>query len=197
MDVNELVRTIAAEVLKQMQGQTKKDCVMVLAERADCSSDRLHECLGGEADIIYFGEDIQGRTVSRYILPSLSCSDMADLAAGRANGSYITAVLDVLLRGTEVEVLDFAYRAYSETAPGPLYRLYESYMQTLAGFGLKSFQQKRPDFVRIWQTLVTEKVIIEADQQGAPVVQVPVAAQITPLALEAAGNLKITIQKCL
>jgi hypothetical protein len=197
MDVNELVRTIAAEVLKQMQGQVRKDCVMVLAERDSLSPDRLRECLGGDTDIFYHGEDTHGRSVCRYILPSLSCSDMADLAAGRANGPYITAVLDLLLHGTEVEVLEFGYRAYSETAPGPLYRLYESYMQTLAGFGLKPFQQKRPEFVRFWQTLVTEKVIIDAEQQGVPAVQVPVAAQITPLALETAKNLKINIQKCL
>jgi hypothetical protein len=197
MDVNELVRTIAAEVLKQIQGQEKKDCVVILADRDSFSTERLRESLGGEADIFYYGEDTHGRTACRYILPSLSCNDMADLATGRANGPCMNAVLDLLLHGTEVEVLEFGHRAYSETAPGPLYRLYESYMHTLAGFGLKSFQQKRPDFVRFWQTLVTEKVIIDAEQQGTSVVQVPVDAQITPLAFETARNLKVNIQKCL
>lgn len=197
MDVNELVRTIAEQVLKQIQGQDNTDCILVLAEKNDLLAEKLRECLGAETDIFYCGEDTNGRTVCRYILPFLSCNDMADLAAGRAHGPYMVEVLNLLLRGAEVETLEFGYKAYSETAPGPLYTLYESYTETLAGFGLKPFQQKLPDHVRFWQTLVTEKVIIDAQQQGASVLHVPVAAQITPLAAETAKNLMVNIQKCL
>lgn len=197
MDVNELVRTIAQEVLKQLEGQEVKDCIMVLAGRDTLLADKLHERLGGENDIFFFGEDTHGRTVCRYILPFLSCNDMADLAVGRASGPYITEVLNLLLHGTEVETLEYGYKAYSETAPGPLYMLYESYMETLAGFGLKPFQPRRPDSVRFWETLVTEAVVCDAQQQGTSVLMVPVAAQITPLAAETAQNLRINIQKCL
>ncbi|WP_217909466.1 hypothetical protein [Desulfosediminicola flagellatus] len=197
MDVNELVRTITQEVLKQMQAGSTKDCIMVLAEKNDILANSLHDCLGDEIEICYFGEKIPNTTICRYILPYLTCTDMADLAAGRAHGPYMTEVLNLLLKGTEIETLEFEYTEYSETAPGPLFTLYESYLTTLAGFGLKPFQPKRPDYIRLWQTLVTEKVVNEAQQQGASLLQVPVAAQITPLAAETAKNLKITIQKSL
>lgn len=197
MDVNELVRTITREVLQQMHGQKKNDCIMVMAERSPLLAGQINEKLGCESELFFWGEDTQDQSVCRYILPFLPCGDMADLAAGRAGGPYMTEVLQLLLRGTEVEVMEFGHRAYSETAPGPLYALYESYVETLAGFGLKPFQPKRPDSVRHWQLLVTEKVVNEAGEQHASTLMVPVKAQITPLAAEAARNLNIQIQKCL
>lgn len=197
MDVNELIRTIAEEVLKQMQGQANTDCIMVLAERESLLADKLAQLLREGADIVYFGEETNNKAICQYILPFLSCNDMADLAVGRAHGPYMTEVLNLLLHGIEVETLAFGHKAYSETAPGPLYTLYESYRETLAGFGLKGFQPRRPDSVRFWQTLVTEKVVIDAQQQGASVLLVPVVAQITPLAADTAKNLKVNIQKCL
>lgn len=196
-DVNDLVRTITQAVVKQLQAKTDKECLMVLAEREELPADKLQDLIGDKIDIFYFGEAAHDRTVCRYILPHLSCSDMADLAAGRAYGPYMSEVLNLLLRGIEVETLQFGYKAYSETAPGPLYTLYESHLKTLAGYGLKAFQPKQPDSVRFWQTLVTEKVVNEAQQQGASVLMVPVAAQITPLAAETAKDLRLTIQNCL
>ncbi len=197
MDVNELVATIAREVLKQLRGESAGDCVTVLADR-DCLLDaKLRECLGGDCEFFYFGDDLRDRKPGRFILPFLSCSDMADMASGKASGPCMSEVLRLLLHGTEVEVLEFEYRAHAETAPGPLYSLYESHEDTLAGFGLRAFRPKRPDTVRFRETLVTEAVVNEAGEQGASVLMVPVTAQVTPLAAEAAVNLNITIRKSL
>lgn len=197
MDVNELVRTITREVLKQLQDREHTKCCMVLAERDQQVVEKLQEGLEGETDIFFWGEDTNGQTVCRYILPLLSCSDMADLATGKAHGKYTAEVLSLLLHGTEVEVLEFEYRAYSETAPGPLFRLYESHEESLCSFGLKPFQPKRPDTIRLHTNLVTEKVVNEAKEQEASVLMVPVTAQITPLAAETARSLTVNIQKCL
>lgn len=197
MDVDELVQTIAQEVIKQLQSTNRKECLMVMAERDESMTAKISALVGDQKDIFYCEEDICHQTICRYILPFLSCSDMADLATGKAQGLYLTEVLNLLLQGSEVEILEFEYKAYSETAPGPLYSLYESHQETLAGFGLKPFQPKQPDAIRFRDTLVTDQVVNETQQQGASVLMVPLAAQITPLAAETARNLRVNIQKCL
>ena len=197
MDVTELVRTVVQEVLKHLQGEAEKKGVMILAERDIFLSAKIHECLGDEVELCYFGDETQGRTFCRYILPELSCADMADLATGRASGPVMAEVQRLLLLGVEVEGLRFGYKAYSETAPAALYRLYESYEKTLAGFGLKTFQPEQAAVVRLREILVTEKMIFDVQKQGASTLMVLVTARITPLAVETAQDLNINIQKCL
>lgn len=200
MDMNELARTIAQEVLKQLKAeqetaQSGAECVHVLAER-DCTlAETVREHLGDEYEFCYFGEDMHGRTPCRYLLPYVSCADMAALATGRASGPIFTEVLRLLLLGREVEVLEFEYKAYGGTAPGPLYSLYEAHEQTLAGFGLKGFKPKQPDTIRFRETLVTGDSVMQA--RGAKVLMVPAGALVTPQAMEEARTLNLTIQKCL
>lgn len=197
VDVNELVQSIAAEVLKQLQGGENKDCVMVLAER-DCTlAAKVQKKLGDDVELFFFGEDTVNRNVCRYIIPSLCVCEMSDLAIGKAQGAIMTEALRLLLLGKTIETFEFGHHAYSETAPGPLYSLYESYVEALAGFGLKKFQPKTPEVIRFREGLVTEKVVNDTAQQGALTLMVPAAAQVTPLAVEAAQNLNINIQKCL
>ncbi|WP_291325601.1 hypothetical protein [Desulfovibrio sp. UCD-KL4C] len=197
MDMNELVRSITEEVLKQLRKDEKKDCVMVLAERDKSLSEKIHDCLADDFELIFFGEDTQNKKICRYIIPSMCCSTMADLALGRCSGPIMSEVLRLLLNGVDVEVLKFGYRDFSETAAAPLFNLYEGYRETLAGFGLKEFQPKMPDTIRFRDTLVTEKAVTNAHEQKASILMVPVTAQITPLAAEVAQDLNINIQKCL
>jgi ethanolamine utilization protein len=197
MEIDELVRTITANVLKQMQHSTTIEYCMVLSRRNPLITERIQQLTGKDIGIYYFGEEQQNQTICRYILPSLSCNNMADLAAGRAQGLYVKEVLSLLLQGTEVEVLDFDYKNFSETAPGPLYRLYESYLDTLKSFGLVSFREIKPEFFRCWKELVTEQVVNETEQKGASTLVVSRTSNITPLALETAKTLNITIQKSL
>jgi len=197
MEIDELVRTITANVLKQMQHSTTRECCMVLSRRNPLITERIQQLTGQDVEICYFGEEQQNQTICRYILPSLSCNNMADLAAGRAQGLYVKEVLSLLLQGTEVEVLDFDYKNFSETAPGPLYRLYESYLDTLKSFGLVSFREIKPEFFRCWKELVTDQVVNETEQKGASTLVVSRTSKITPLALETAKTLNITIQKSL
>ncbi|PHR28810.1 MAG: hypothetical protein COA36_05800 [Desulfotalea sp.] len=197
MDINTLISSITENVLKQLNTPVSKRCFMVLAERDPLLCETICRLSGEKIDIFYLTEDTKDRTICRYILPFLSCSDMADLAAGRAHSPNTANALNLLLQGKKIEVIEFEHKKYSESAAGPLYSLYESYLKTLAGFGLKEFQQKVPEVVRFWQTLVTEKVVDNVQQQGGSTLMVLGAAKITPLAAEAAKDLNITIQKCL
>lgn len=197
MDVNELVRSIAQEVMKQLQEQNERECILVLADKDSVSAEQIQGLAGGEQDVLYRGENTAGRKICRYVLPSISCHDMADLAHGRATGPYMEEVLQLLLNGTEVEVLDYGHHRYSETAPGPLFLLYEKYVETLIGYGLKPFIHKSPEYLRCWDKLVTEQAVRNTGRQGASVLQVLVGAQVTPLAAETAKELNISINKCL
>ncbi len=197
MEIDDLVRTITTNVIQQLQTKPTKECCMVFSRRESNLTQRIQALVGTNVSIRYFGEELQSQTVNRYILPSLSCNNMANLAAGRVEGLYAKEVMSLLLQGTEVEVLDFDYKSFSETAPGPLYRLYQSYQETLQSFGLVSFREKKPDSIRVWKELVTEKTINETEQRGASTLVVPRTSKITPLAIETAKQLNITIQKSL
>lgn len=197
MEIDALVRSITANVIRQMQASESRECCIVLTRRNAALTARIQQLVGADVEVFYFGEEPPDQTGSRYILPSLSCNNMANLAAGRAEGLYAKEVMQLLLQGTEVEVLDYDYKGFIETAPGPLYRLYESYQDTLQSFGLVSFREKKPDTIRFWKELVTEKTINETEQKGASTLVVSRTSKITPLAQETAKMLNITIQKSL
>lgn len=195
MDLQEMIRIAAQEVLKRLQEEADKPCVLVLAEHSDTVKAQVIEYIGDDADIVFHNEDTAGRTPCRYILPVLSCNDMASLAIGKASSDTASVVLQWLLSGFEVEVLDFEYRQYGDTAAGPLYSLYEAHEKTLASFGMKECKRKAPDTIRFRESLVTEHVVVEAHDIGAKTLLVPSSATITPLATEAAKNLHLTILK--
>ena len=197
VDVNELVKSIAAEVLKQLQSEDRRECVLVLAERECSVADKVRQCVGDAYEYFFFGEETSCTEFSRYIVPSLCVCEMSDLAVGKAYGRVMTEVLRLMLMGKTVEVLEFGYQAYAQTAPGPLYALYEAHEKTLAGFGLKKFQPKAPDTVRFRETLVTEAVVNDVAGQGASTLLVLPSALVTPQAVEAAKNLNIYISKTL
>lgn len=197
MEIDDLVRTITANVIQQMQAKPTEKCCMVFSRRDSGLTERIQGLVGTDVGILYFGEELQSQTVGRYILPSLSCNNMANLAAGRAEGIYTKEVLSLLLQGTEVEVVDFDYKSFSETASGPLYRLYKTYQETLQSFGLVSFREKKAECFRFWKELVTEKTISETERRGASTLVVSRTSKVTPLAIETAKQLNITIQKSL
>jgi len=130
-----------------------------------------------------------------YVLPELACSDMADLAQGRASSLALRKVLELLLQGREVRVLGFAYRAYAETAPYALMQMYEAYEAALAGFGLTELAPSPAKAASLRQNLVTADHVAEAAQTGAQTLRVPRKAVVTPLAQEAADSHHMTILK--
>lgn len=197
IDINELVQSIATEVLKQLQSESKKDCALVLADRDCLVAEKVRNMVGDEYEYYFFGEEFPCAEFSRFIVPSLCVCEMSDLAVGKAHGKLMTEVLRQMLLGNTVEVLAFGYEDYSQTAPGPLYALYQQHEKTLATFGMKRFQPKLPDSLKFRESLITEKVVSEAAGKGAKELMVLPAARVTPLAEEAAKELNINISKTL
>jgi hypothetical protein len=193
MNFDELAQAITREVLKRLRESEARPCVVVLAPRCEELAARVRACLGEGTDILFCGEDAGSRPVARYILPELSCPAMADLAVGRASDRYAAEALDLLLRGVAVETLGFEYRAHADTAPGPLYALYERHEKTLASYGLRLCLPKPPEAAILRRRLVTAEDVRAAGARGVSTLRVPASAKITPLAADTAGNLHISI----
>lgn len=193
MNFDELARIVVREVLLRLKEDRTTPCVVVLAPRGDDLEARVRDCLGADTEIFFSGEDVGSRSVTRHILPELSCTAMADLAAGRAADRFGAEALELLLQGNAVETLGFEYRAHAETAPGPLYSLYEGYEKTLASYGLKLCVPRPPEMAVLRQSLVTLRDIRAAEARGVRMLCVPASARITPLAAETAGELHISI----
>ena len=199
MDMAELVRTVVQEVLARTENFRAKACVRVLAPRDEALAERVGALIApfyeGGADILFLGEDAGGRMPERHILPVLSCSDMADLAVGRASSPCMEEVLGLLLRGVKVEILEFSYRAWADTAPGPLYELYAAHEKTLAGYGLRAFRPWVPEKAMVREKLITAAMVEKAGAEGRRTLVIPAAASVTPLASEKAEELHMRIMK--
>lgn len=128
-----------------------------------------------------------------YVIPKLSCSEMVDLAQGRASCLALARVLDLLLAGNAVRTLGFAYRAHEATAPEALWRLYQGYEAALASYGLTELPPAAPEALLSRRELVAAAHVTEAVRQGARVLRVPRRAVVTPLAREAAAEQHLTI----
>ena len=199
MDMSELISAVVKEVLERMEVRKDRPCVLVLAKREAALEEQVKPLVEPYypegVDLVFFGEDLGGRTPVRHILPYLCCSSMADLALGRVSSRTLETVLSLLLKGISVEVLRFGYRDHADTAPGALYDLYVGYEKTLASYGLKEFKAKLPESIRVREKLITAAMVEKYGMEGYRAMVVPADATVTPLAAETADALKVGIQK--
>lgn len=196
MDVSELVRAVVTSVLEQLAVTASPDCILVLGYRDEKTAAAVEQLADSGCSIRYLGEECASAPVRR-LLPYLSCQDMADLATGRAGNAIMAEVLHLLLAGRQVEVLEYEYRAYADTAPGALYRLYARYAEELTEFGLIPFVRPRPEFVRVWDDVISAEHVRQTVEAGASELQILKTALVTPLAIDQARSDSITISKML
>lgn len=195
MAIDDLVQTIVQEVVRRLQGATDTRKVLILArEDAPMIAPVLRQLDQGDK-AVFWSKESDNLVPARTIIPFLSCSQMADLAQGRATGPLLKKALDLLLLGKTVEVFEFEYLQYEKSAPETLYQLYASYEEILRGFGLQRIAAEKQNIARFSRRLVTERDIIEAHQQGISVLHVLPDAQLTPLALDCARERGIQLQK--
>lgn len=214
LDTNALVAAVVRSVLEQLGQplglqpnprfeQQPQPVALVLAPASAALAHEIEQRLQGSPNgnmTVCFGDvpaASQGNANAEpalYIIPELSCSDMADLAAGKASSLNLHRVLDLLLAGKAVSTMGFAFRAHAHTAPLALLRLYEGYAQTLASYGLTELPAAAHDAV-LRETLVTAEHVTAAVAEGAGVLRVPYHALITPLAEQIAAEHHVSILK--
>ena len=195
MGLDDLVKTIAQEVLKQLQRAPELPEVLILSPQDCANVPLLLQQLGTGAQVSYWTPERRDPGAVRMILPLLSCSQMSDLALGRASDPVMEDVLSRLLSGKPVEVFEYEYLRYRSTAPQALFGLYSSYEPILRSFGLQPFVSGIPKGSRLSQSLITERDIIEAHQRGNTILHVRSGAKLTPLALDCAKERGVQIQR--
>ena len=143
--------------------------------------------------MVFLDDAETGSAPARMVLPLLTCSQMSDLAAGRATDPVAQKVLSALLAGNTVEVFEFEYQRYRKTAPPALLDLYESYAAKLREFGLERFSPGGVPLVRSKRILVTEKDVKEAFRQGGSEILINAETRLTPLAVDCAKELGVRL----
>ena len=121
VELNTLITAVVRAVLEQIEARPAP-VALVLAPKDDALAQRVEQRLGNGMRVC-FQRSSAGEQPALYILPELSCSDMADLAQGRGSSLALREVLELLLQGKQVRTLGFAYRAYAATAPDALLHL--------------------------------------------------------------------------
>lgn len=195
MTVDELVRTITREVLARLQKPAASTGVLILSGQDGPNVQALLQQLGEQSQVSFWNGDVAPPPCARLVLPLLTCSQMADLALGRASDPILDKVLSALLCGVAVEVFEYEYLRYKRTAPRPLFTLYSSYQERLRSFGLKSFAAGGKVGAGLIKSLVTEQDVLEAHKQGHRLLQVYADAKLTPLALDCARERGVQFQK--
>ena len=193
VELNTLITAVVRAVLEQIEARPAP-VALVLAPKDDALAQRVEQRLGNGMRVC-FQRSSAGEQPALYILPELSCSDMADLAQGRGSSLALREVLELLLQGKQVRTLGFAYRAYAATAPDALLRLYEEYEARLAAFGLTELTEAAPEASRTRDCLITANHVAEAAATGARTLRAPQGAVVTPLAQDAAAERNMTILK--
>lgn len=199
MDKDTLIKTIVERVLTQLQeGSPDNSCakVMVFSPYSKEVEEHTLKCINStDVELNFWGDGHSHKGMARYIIPQLSCVDMAALASGQAKSPMTEVVLQLLLEGTAVEVLDYEYKAYEKTAAPDLYKLYLQHQSTLSSFGLTAFKSAPEPITRCWEKLISEKDIDQAADKGAKELHVTKDSVVTPLAMDQAKLAHITIYK--
>lgn len=208
MDFDALVRAITEKVLAGLgaasfNAPAPKRRALVLDSpdpmQASALEGKIRNLLGNDFEVVFLDGPAADGEAERYILPYLCCPTMAALAGGLAPNRAVRKVLDLLLAGKKVEVLEFEYTRYSQSATHTLYGLYEAHEKTLASYGLVRFAEHNAEHgaaaLIIRDSLVTEKTLRQAAQSGARELRVPPAAIVTALAEDSAKELGVKILK--
>ena len=154
----------------------------------------------------------------RLIITSLTFTQLADIALGRAGDSTTEAVVCALLSGVEVYMTEDAlpFRKFAGKGSTPLYQMLEGYARTLYVFGIKPVEwdyrpaplpeAKPPQFqappVNVPQgtakpsigRLITECDALELIKRGETVC-IPASSILTPSAWDVFTQAKVAIVK--
>ena len=193
VELDTLIAAVVRAVLDQVEHKPGP-VALVLAPRTESLARQVEQRLGNSMRVCFEPQGT-GSEPALYILPELSCSDMADLAQGRGSSLAQREVLELLLQGKQVRTLGFAYRAHTATAPHALLHLYEDYAARLASFGLTELGEAAPTAARVRDCLITANHVTEAAATGARTLRAPQGAVVTPLAQDAAAEHNMTILK--
>lgn len=187
-----LVEQIVEQVLDRLTGGETTENILILANRSEASTVNLPEQATVVSRLFYTDDDFSNARINRYILPQLEPGDMADLAQGKPGSEKVAGVLELLLSGKSVEVLEYKHTRFQDTAPAPLLDLYQSYVETLGRYGLKPFARPAKN-VKTSRKVISERDVEKFHKDGFTCIKISAKSLITPLAKEHATKCGIKL----
>ena len=219
-----LISQITQQVVAAMGGGTKEESCCCEGYRkmlvVGKSSEMIPDELSHNTSIFDMDDYRQHRNALRYdrlVIARLTMTQLADIALGRISDDETCAVLNALLNGVEVWVLDraFPHRKYAGKGSGALYKTLEGYVQTLQKYGVKPYIKKVKDAlppppppkykapeVKVpvgsgkpnSSKLITEVEARALVEQGSPVI-LSRDAILTPLAKDIFAGAKVELKR--
>lgn len=157
---------------------------------------------------------------SKVVITELSLIQLCDIANGRPSDPACCAVIQALLNGKTVMLLEsgLPHRAFAGKGSTALYAKLESYVRTLSGFGVKmmtetrmyrpaevpvkpaKFQKPseaapRGNTVRNYGSVITEEIALKLVKEDSDTVVLPHGAIITPSARDVFTKMRINVTK--
>jgi len=201
---NQSIERIVRRVLLEVTGGTAdaaEERYLILSRQQHVDELQMSRLLPPAAEVRYLDDQAecwQSQVLAEYqgyIVPQLSINTMTDLALGKASDEQGQLILNLLLSGKRVEVVDFVYTAFEQTAPHALWQLYSSQRKQLEAFGLVTYRVAVPEKIMHQGHLVTEHDVERMAHEGVKVAQLAPGAIVTGLAQDRAKALEVTIHR--
>ena len=218
----ELIRRITEEVLRQIEQTGGCGCLPEDGDRkllaVGCPRS-VPEELQKNYRVCDLADYAECRDVMRYeriVITDLSLADLSDIAQGRDSSDASRAVVEGLLNGIDVFLLEKAlpHRRFAGKGSSRLYEVIEDHVRTLQTYGVRMIPELRPARPRKavppkYQTppvrvpagsvcpnserLITEDLAREMTADGRREVHIAENAIVTPLAWDVFVHNKINV----
>lgn len=209
-----IVNEVVDEVMRRMKQPTSFECIKPLCLLLGTSTPMIESSFLNSYEVTRVSNDTVipsfelNTLVSRascIILTEMSVSNLAHVAVGAFNTPVEEAIIDSLLLGKEIILLEEAllYRNYKNTASKTFYRRLMEYEETIISYGIRiqsstklSLQTKQDTLLPggnnavqeqrkvLNKRLILEKDLIDMGQSHPPMLQIPKDSIITPMALD-------------
>ncbi len=201
------IETIVRAVLQTIEQEGGRGAenlpeVLVLSARKSRGFEQIVKKLGKCARLVAMDDLCRnelaepGKRFKKIVIATLCPVGMADLALGRATGREMLLLLELLLKGHTVEVGEYTYEKYKNSASPQLYKLYQQYEKRLEQFGLRRLsplEQMSLTKLTEKRRLVTETMLAAMGQENG-VVELPKGVLITALARDYAKEHGIVLK---
>ncbi|WP_350342950.1 hypothetical protein PRVXT_002219 [Proteinivorax tanatarense] len=222
VEIEKLVEKITKQVLQQVQQNSfdeKKEISKIICYIEEKDEVKYYE----EISNFFQKQNMAKRFISSYtqseledakyiLIPKLSVSSMAFIATGIKGDLVSNLVLDALILGKQVGVLEngMEYQNHAKTCKRGLYQLYEGYKRKIQDLDIEVgslnglFLSKTPKTliasranIVLQERVITEKKLKDLDCKDFTVISIPEKSIITPMAKDFIRTHQIQIDKSL
>ncbi len=195
MDLEKLVQDISRLVLNELRQPQAQKTILLFARRNKDLPQALQWLKNKENCLAYVDDSWSVDQIDRFIFPCLSIDQMVDLAMGKGGSKLMSELRQVLLSGKKVEIAEFEYQQFEQSAPSALIQLYKKYHATLEEFGVRTLKTEREFSYRFTGSVVTEADIAQANNDGVSCLEISKRCCVTALAFDFAKQQSIEIQR--